>query len=313
MLAVALPILLGLGLLVLGGDLVVRGAGKLALAAGLSPLVVGLTVVAFCTSAPELAASVVAALAGSPALAVGNVLGSNIANIGLILGIAGLVRPITVQSAVLAREVPVMIGAFLLLQFLARDGSLSRVDGLVMLAVLAVYLVVMVRMELAAVEPGVEAQVRTSVGGRLGTAKSVGLVLGGVAALVFGADRLVSGASALARTSGLSDAVIGLTVMAVGTSLPELAASVAAARKGQGDIVLGNVVGSNIFNVLCILGATAAIHPIEGGMATFTADGWVATGFAVALWPLLGRGRTLFRHEAALLLVGWAAYTWWLL
>lgn len=139
------------------------------------------------------------------------------------------------------------------------------------------------------------------------------MVVGGVIMLVMGADRLVLGATSLARASGLSEAVVGLTVMAIGTSLPELAASVAAARNGQGDIVLGNVVGSNIFNVLCILGATAVIRPIEGEMTTFTRDLWVTVAFAVALWPLLGRGRTLFRHEAALLLVGWGVYTWWLL
>lgn len=277
------------------------------------PLVVGLTVVAFCTSAPELAASITAAYAGSPALAVGNVLGSNIANAGLILGIAGLVRPIAVQSTVLAREVPVMIGASLLLVALSWDGSLSRADGVGMLVVLGGYLALMVRAELRAQEPGVEAEVVASVGESSSRARSVALLVAGVGMLVVGADRLVAGATALARASGLSEAVVGLTVMAVGTSLPELSASVAAARKGQGDMVLGNVVGSNIFNVLCILGATAAIHPIEGVMAAFTRDLWIAVAFAAALWPLLGRGRTLFRHEAALLLVAWGLYTWWLL
>lgn len=308
----ALSIVLGLVLLVAGGDVVVRGAGRLAIAAGVKPLVVGLTVVAFCTSAPELAASVTAAFAGSPALAVGNVLGSNIANLGLILGISGLVRPIVVHSTVLTREVPVMIGASVLLLALGWDGSLSRIDGVGMLVALAVYLVFMVRAELAAREPDVEAEVVESVGAG-SRAVSASLVLLGVGMLVAGADRLVAGATSLARSSGLSEAVVGLTVMAVGTSLPELAASVAAARKGQGDIVLGNVVGSNIFNVLCILGTTAVIRPIEREMAVFTRDLWVAVAFAAGTWPLLGRGRTLFRHEAALLLVGWCLYTWWLL
>lgn len=309
----ALSLLLGLALLVAGGDVVVRGAGKLAIAAGVRPLVVGLTIVAFCTSAPELAASVTAALAGSPALAVGNVLGSNIANVGLILGIAGLVRPIVVQSTVLTREVPAMIVASLLLVGLAWDGTLSRPDGVAMLLSLGAYLAVMVRTELRAHEPRVEAQVEASVGAKMSFGGSIALVVVGVGMLVLGADRLVAGATALARSSGLSEAVVGLTVMAVGTSLPELAASVAAAHKGQGDIVLGNVVGSNIFNILCILGATAVIRPIEGGMADFTRDLWVGVGFAVALWPMLGRGRTLFRHEAALLVVGWCAYTCWIL
>lgn len=309
---VALWILVGLVLLVAGGEVVVRGAGKLAIAAGIRPLVVGLTVVAFCTSAPELAASVTAAFAGSPGLAVGNVLGSNIANIGLILGLSGLLRPISVQSVVLAREVPVMILAGLLLAGLAWDGSLSRLDGIVLLTALVVYLAVMVRAELRAQEPGVEAEVRDSVGDTSSRGRSVALVIVGVGMLILGADRLVLGATGLARASGLSEAVVGLTVMAVGTSLPELAASLAAARKGQGDIVLGNVVGSNIFNVLCILGATAVIQPIEGAMAAFTRDLAVVVAFSVLLWPLLGRGRTLFRHEAGILLVGWGGYTWWI-
>lgn len=229
---------------------------------------------------------------------------------GLILGIAGLVRPVSVHSAILAREVPVMIGATLLLVALASDGSLTRVDGIGMLAVLALYLVLMVRAELRAQEPAVEAEVVESVGETASRGRSVALLVGGLALLAVGADRLVVGATSLARASGLSEAVVGLTVMAVGTSLPELAASVAAARKGQGDIVLGNVLGSNIFNVLCILGATAVIHPIEGIMSAFTRDLWVAVAFATALWPLLGRGRTLYRYEAALLLAGWGLYTW---
>ena len=201
----------------------------------------------------------------------------------------------------------------ILLVVLGWDGSLSRGDGLVMLAFLAVYLVAMVRAELRASEPAVEAEVVEAVGPGGSRAASVALVVLGVGMLVVGADQLVSGASALARSSGLSEAVIGLTVMAVGTSLPELAASLAAARKGQGDIVLGNVVGSNVFNVLCILGATAAIRPIEGAMGAFTRDLGVTVAFALVLWPLLWRGRTLFRHEAALLLGGWGAYTWSLL
>lgn len=310
---VALSILIGLVLLVVGGDVLVRGAGRLAMAAGMRPLVVGLTVVAFGTSAPELAASVTAAFAGSPALAVGNVLGSNIANVGLILGISGLVRPIVVQSTVLAREVPMMIASSLLLVALAWDGSLSRADGAVMVVVLCGYLAVMVRAELRAHEPAVDAEVVASVGETSSRARSVMLVVVGIVILVVGADRLVAGAASLARSSGLPEAVVGLTVMAVGTSLPELAASVVAAAKGHGDIVLGNVVGSNLFNVLCILGVTAAIHPIEGVMDVFRRDLWMAVVFAAVLWPLLGRGRTLYRHESALLLTGWCCYTWWLL
>lgn len=304
-------IVAGIVLLVAGGDTVVRGAGRLALAAGVRPLVVGLTVVAFCTSAPELAASITAANAGSPGLAVGNVLGSNIANIGLILGLSGLVRPIRVQSTLLRRELPVLLAASLAVMLLARDGSLSRGDGALLLAALFTYLGVMIRAELRAVELATDAEVQEAVG-KGGVLPNLGWVGLGVGFLVAGADQLVDGAVGLARRSGLSEAVVGLTIVAVGTSLPELAASIAAARKGQGDIVLGNVVGSNIFNVLCILGATAVIQPIEGAMAAFTRDLAVVVAFSVLLWPLLGRGRTLFRHEAGILLVGWGGYTWWI-
>lgn len=307
MLLIVVSLVLGFGLLVAGGDVVVRGAGRLALAAGIQPLVVGLTVVAFCTSAPELAASVTAALAGSPALAVGNVIGSNIANIGLILGLSALLRAITVQSSVLVREVPVMIGATLLLFTLGLDGSLSRLDGAAFFAALLVYLVFMVRAELAAREPKVESEVVESVGETGSIGRSLVYVVVGVVMLVLGADRLVYGATELARASGITEEVIGLTVMAVGTSLPELAASLAATRRGQGDIVLGNVVGSNIFNILCILGATPLVQPIDG-MAAFTPDLLVALGFSVALVPLLGRTRIVFRYEAALLLVAYVVY-----
>lgn len=306
----ALWIVLGLALLVTGGDVVVRGAGQLALAAGVRPLVVGLTVVAFSTSAPELAASTTAALAGSPGLAVGNVLGSNIANIGLILALSALVRPVDVQSTVLTREVPVMIGATALTGALASDGTLGRADGALLLVALGLYLALMLRMELRAREPAVEAEVVERVEGRGGALRSVGRVLGGAALLVVGADRLVLGATELARAWGLSEAVVGLTVMAVGTSLPELAASLAAARRGEGDLVLGNVVGSNIFNLLCILGITVLVQPIEGAMDTFRGDLWVTLGFALILWPMLGRTRRVFRAEAALLLVLWGGYTW---
>lgn len=310
--SIAFALVVGLVLLVVGGDIVVRGAGKLAISAGIKPLVVGLTVVAFCTSAPELAASVTAALGGSPALAVGNVLGSNIANAGLILGLAGLWRPIAVQSSVLAREVPVMIAATAGLLALGWDGTLSRLDGLALLGALSVYLGLMVRAELRAQEPEVEAEVVEAVGRTDPRWRSFMLVVVGVGMLVLGANQLVHGATALARSWGMPEAVVGLTVMAVGTSLPELAASLAAAHKGQGDIVLGNVVGSNIFNILCILGTTAAISPIEGGMHAFGRDLWVALGVAAMLWPMLGRGRTLYRHEAAVLLLGYAGYTWWI-
>lgn len=306
-------IFVGIALLMFGGELVVRGAGRLALAAGLSPLVVGLTVVAFCTSAPEMAASLVAARQGTPEMALGNVIGSNIANIGLILGLAGLLRPIPIHSRILLREMPLVIGATALFALLAWDGRLSRGDGGVLLAALVGYVGWMLRSELRkgeavlAQEYGEVLEVR----GR-GSARSVltqlGLVLGGVALLVVGAEALVRGAVAIATASGVSPRVIGLTVVAVGTSLPELASSLVAVWKKEGDIVLGNVLGSNIFNVLGILGVTALVSPLAVDIASTGFDLWVLVILSVALLPIFWSGGALKRWEGALLLASYAAY-----
>ncbi len=304
-------ILAGVVLLVLGGDLIVRGAGRLALAAGLSPLVVGLTVVAFCTSAPELAASLVAATKGTPELALGNVIGSNIANIGLILGLAGLLNPIPVPGTILLREMPLMIGATALFALLAWDGAFSRVDGTLLVVALVVYVGWMLRAEKTK-EKGsdklTEEYSEALGSGRGSLAAQVGLVLGGVALLVGGAELLVRGAVDIATASGLSPRVIGLTVVAVGTSLPELASSLVASWKKEGDIVLGNVLGSNIFNVLGILGVTAIVHPFSVDIAATGFDLWVLVILSVALLPIFWAGSALRRGEAAVLLVGYGLY-----
>ncbi len=302
-------IVAGVALLVMGGELVVRGAGRLALAAGLSPLVVGLTVVAFCTSAPELAASLVAATRGTPELALGNVIGSNIANIGLILGLAGLLRPIPVQSGILLREMPLVIGATALFALLAWDGGFSRLDGALLVAALVVYVGWMLRAEMRRGSGELAeayAEHLPARGG--GLAAQAGLVLGGVALLVGGAELLVRGAVEIATASGISPRVVGLTVVAVGTSLPELASSLVAAWKKEGDIVLGNVLGSNIFNVLGILGVTALVSPFSVDIAATGFDLWVLVGLSVALLPIFWAGSALRRWEAALLLGSYAAY-----
>lgn len=298
----------GLVLLAVGGEVVVRGASRLAIALGVKPVVVGATVLAAATSAPELASSLTAVYAGSPAIAVGNVLGSNIANIGLILGLSGLLAPLSVHSVLLARELPVMVGASLLLVVLGADGDLSRVDGWLLLAGLVAYLWTVVRVERRGADPVLETEVRVAVGGAREPLKQLAVVVGGVVVLVVGADQLVDGAVGLARAWAVPEAVIGLTVVAVGTSLPELAASLAAARRGHADLVLGNVIGSNLFNVLGILGLTAAARPLVGAMAGMERDQWVALGFALFLVPALGRARRLSRQEAGLLLGAYAVY-----
>jgi cation:H+ antiporter len=307
----ALWIAIGLLLLVLGGELVVRGAGRLALLLGVRPLVVGLTVVAFSTSAPELAASLTAALAGSPGLALGNVIGSNIANVGLILGLCGLFRDIPVQSAFLRREAPMLIVSALLILAFLRDGRLSGIESGALLTILVGYIGVMLYMESTAKPDAIDAEVVAAHPRSEGRWTQLFVVVCGVSLLILGANRLVAGATTVAQALGISERVIGLTIVAVGTSLPELASSLVAVRKGHGDLVLGNVVGSNIFNVLCILGITGLVAPVSQGEPV-QVDLWVMIGFSLALVWLMRRGRTLYRGEAALLLLTYAVYVYFL-
>ncbi|MDZ7800942.1 MAG: calcium/sodium antiporter [Trueperaceae bacterium] len=301
-------ILAGIVLLYGGGQLLVNGASALARAWGLGPMVIGLTVVAFGTSAPELAASLAAALDGAPEIAAGNVVGSNIANIALILGVTALVRPLHSEARFLRREMPIMVGAALLLALLFADGRLGRVDGAVFLVALAAYLIVLFRGEELpttheSFARGLPAPPRPG-----SLAAPLVRTLAGLALLVLGAQALVAGATALARMAGVPELLIGLSVVAVGTSLPELAASVVAASKRAPEIALGNVVGSNVFNVLGILGVTAAIRPIEVPLEALAPDLAVMMAFSVVLWVFLATGLRLGRREAGLLLALYAAF-----
>jgi cation:H+ antiporter len=276
----------GLVLLILGGDLLVRGALALALRLGLPAAVIGATVMGFGTSAPELAASLEAALSGLPGIALGNVVGSNVANIGLILGAAALLAPAAADRTTLRRDGTAMLLAALACAALALlPGGIGRLAGTGLLAGLALYLWIALRGGKAEAEPA-------GVAGPLW--RGLAFAAAGLAAVVLGAGWLVEGASALAARAGVSEAVIGLTLVAVGTSLPELAASVAAAARGRGDLALGNVLGSNVFNVLGILGATALIAPLPGGVLSplDPAAMVAATVLALALAAAgrLGRG-----------------------
>ena len=305
-----LSTLAGFVLLVAGGELVVRGAGGLALSLGIRPVIVGLTVIAFSTSAPELAASATAASDGHAEIAVGNVLGSNLANVGVILGLVGLLRPLPVQSTFLQREVPALLASAVLLLLVLLDGAASRVDGVLLLSALVIYLVWLLRNARSTEDPWLEEEVNQMrrLFGRA-TAVRVGQLAAGVAVLVLGADLLVGGASVLAKSAGVPESFIGLTVVAIGTSLPELASSLAAVRAGEVDLVLGNVVGSNIFNVLFILGLSAALFPFELAPGAFRNELWANLALTAALAPILRRGNALLRGEAALLL---GAYVFWL-
>ncbi len=299
-------IVAGVGLLYLGGEFLVRGAVDLARRVGLSPLVVGLTVVAFGTSSPELAATLAASFEGSPAVAVGNVFGSNVANLGLILGAAALVFPLTADARFLRREVPLMIVVSALVWPLGRDGVYGRLEGFALLALLTLYLVVLLR-----------GRERSEVGTRyreLGGEvhrplwRSAAAVAGGIAGLVAGAHFLVDGAVAVARGFGVPETVIGLTLVAVGTSLPELASCLVAAARREGDIVLGNLVGSNLFNVLGILGTSALVRPLVLPFAAVRSDFAVMMAFSLAVVPLLLVGRRLSRLEGGLLVAAYAGY-----
>jgi cation:H+ antiporter len=297
----------GLALLYGGGESLVRGAVALATRAGISRLAIGLTVVAFGTSAPELAVSVDAALADADDVALGNVIGSNICNVALILGLAALVRPAKVRSKVVRLDAPLVVAASLVLAAMLASGGLGRVEGVGLLAALAAYVALTLRQA-----RGESKEMGEEFSGSLrrtrpGLAAGVLLVGGGMVAIVGGGHLLVGGAVQIARSAGVSEAVIGLSMVAVGTSLPELATSVVAAARGESDIAVGNVLGSNLFNILGILGVTATIEPLARGGV-----GWIDIGAMIGLslliLPMLFTRSRLGRAEGTVLLIAYAAY-----
>ncbi len=312
--------LLGLVLLVVGAEALVRGASRLAAAVGVSPLVVGLTVVAFGTSAPELAVSISAAVS-SPAganIALGNVVGSNIFNVLFILGVSALVTPLVVSQQLVRRDVPLMIGASVVVWFLAADGRVGRLDGLLLVAGIigyTTYAFVQGRNEGRAVVKEDAADFGRSVRASGGVGRNLLWVAAGLGMLVLGSRWLVQGAVALAQSLGVSDLVIGLTVVAAGTSLPEVATSVMAGLRGERDIAVGNVVGSNLFNLLCVLGGSAAVAP--GGVmvspVAIAFDLPVMTATAVACLPIFFTGHRISRWEGGVFLGYYIAYVSYLM
>lgn len=296
----------GIVLLTGGAEGLVRGASSLARRIGLSALVIGLTVVSVGTSLPELVVSLGASLQGSGSLALGNVVGSNISNIGLILGVAALVQPLRVEAQVVRVDVPLLVIASLLLVALILDGLLGRVDGMLLVAGIIAYLFYNVQSaqdEAPEIREGAE-EVLSSVHPLW---MDLGLVALGIGGLLAGAHFLVEGAVHIARSLGVTELVIGLTVVAVGTSLPELATSVVAARRGEGDIAIGNAVGSSVFNILGILGVTAVVQPLPtSGLGTVEVA--LMVGAAVVVLPLLRTGFLLGRREGLGLLLGYLGY-----
>ena len=319
-LMIAIYLLAGFTLLVGGAEVLVRGAARLAAQFGIQPLIIGLTVVAFGTSAPETAVSVQAAYAGSGDLAIGNVLGSNIANVLLILGITALVAPLVVSRQLIRLDVPLMIGASLLVYGLALDGNLNRLNGALLFVCIIAYTAFQVikgRQDTSnqaddefSEEYGLHQQPRPYA-----RVVNLGLLLAGLALLVGGANLLVHGAVELARAFGLSELVIGLTVIAIGTSLPELATSLIAVLKGERDIAVGNIVGSNLFNLLCVLGLTALVSPTAVPVASnaLAFDFPVMIAVAIACLPIFFNGYRISRWEGALFVSYYLLYTLYLI
>ncbi|MGQ9725182.1 MAG: calcium/sodium antiporter [Tepidimonas sp.] len=311
----------GLTALVVGASALVRGASKLALSIGISPLVVGLTIVALGTSAPEIAVSIGAVLNGRTDIAVGNVVGSNIFNVLFILGASALITPLVVHVQLIRQEVPIMVGASLLLLAFALDGRITWLEGAALTGLLIAYtafLVVQSRRESAANTAEFDAELQPAAAHAWDGKWPVQLALIGIglALLVVGSDWLVGAAVAFARALGVSDVVIGLTIVAAGTSLPEVATSIAAALKGERDIAVGNVVGSNTFNILGCVGIGGVV---SGGAGLSVApsllafDLWVMLAVALACLPVFLTGREIARWEGALFLGYYVAYTAYLI
>jgi cation:H+ antiporter len=311
--ATLLMVVAGLALLVAGAELLVRGASSLARAVGMPPLIIGLTVVAFGTSAPELAVSLGASLAGQPDIAMGNVIGSNMFNVLFILGISAAIVPLVVSSQLVRLDVPIMIGVSGLAWLMASDGVVDRLEGVMLLAGIVGYaamLILLGRSQGKSVaHAGPAAPVRRAAPMR-GLVVPALLVLAGLVLLVLGARWLVQGAVGLARVLGVSELLIGLTIVAAGTSLPELATSVIASIRGERDIAVGNIVGSNIFNILAVLGAAAAAapHGVAVSPAVLRFDLPVMSAAALVCLPVFFTGGRISRWEGALLLGYYAAY-----
>lgn len=294
--------------LLLGGNWLVDGGVAIARRFRISPLVIGMTIVAFGTSAPELLVSLVSAIKGSSGIAVGNVVGSNIVNICLILGLTAVISPIVTDKKKVLSNGTVMIAASLLLPLFALNSHISRLEGITLFLGLILFTAISVRKGRMS---GEDLKNQYSDKKNLPLKKALLFTIAACGLLAVGADILVDGATKLAQDIGVSDKVIGLTIVALGTSLPELAASVAAAFKKQMDISIGNIIGSNIFNILCVLGISAFIKPISIVNDSFQNDFWWMIGFSVAL-PILAclkQGR-LGRTAGIILLAGYAVYSW---
>ncbi len=307
----------GLVVLYFGAEWLVRGASRLASSLGVSPIVIGLTVVSLGTSAPELVVCLVAALQGNPGLAIGNVMGSNLANIGLILGLTSLVHPLEVKHRVVWREMPVMLLITFAIYPIAFDRVLSRMDGFMLLLVLLAYLVWVFRSghpdEIKSSHGPRDSMATSEEAASLLNLKDIGHVALGSAFLVLGGYCIVKGAVEVASALGISEVIIGLTVVAIGTSLPELATSLVAAMRQEVDIAVGNIIGSNIFNLTAIFGTTAIVRPIMIPETVLSRELAGVVFMSLLLLPILRNGWQIKRWEGALLLTAYIGMGWWLI
>lgn len=312
MLGNSLEIVAGLLLLVWGADRFVHGAAALARNLGVPAILVGLTIVAFATSAPEIVVSIVAALDGQPDLAVGNAIGSNTANIGLVLGGIALLKPIEITSATLRREMPALLAVSLLTVTLFLDSYLSRIDGFVLLTGLIIVMVWLTRLGLktSSVDP-MRADFEAEIPNDVSMPASILWLLLGLGLLLFGADLLVDAAIAIAQALGVSEIVIGVTLVALGTSIPEVAVSLLSALRGEYGLAIGNVVGSNIFNLLAVIGVAAAIEPAQLAPSVLSLHIFVMSGMTLALFAMTyeydGKG-LINRVEGGALFLAYVAY-----
>ena len=307
----------GLVLLYFGAEWLVRGSSELAIRFGISPLVVGLTVVAFGTSAPELVVSVKANLDGSGGMAIGNVVGSNICNIALVLGVGAVIFPLGIKRQVVRREMPVLLGSTLVFLLMIKDGVIGRLEGGALSVGVLIYVIaslVQARKEDPNVSEDLDPEViKAAKAGGLGRVSlNIFLIVIGALLLVLGADRMVVGGESIARFYGVPEAIIGLTLFAFGTSLPELATSVVGAMKKEGDIIVGNAVGSCIFNLLAVVGLAGVVSPLKGEGVTVIHLA-VMLALTVILMPMMLHRMKLDRWEGALLVTGYLGFTAWLI
>ncbi len=303
-------LIIGLALLVWSADKLVYGSAAIAKNVGISPLVIGMTIIAMGSSAPEMVVSATAALGGKTDTAVGNILGSNIANIALILGLTALVKPLSISSSILRRELPLMLGVTLCAGFMLWDNYLSFIEGCILAVLFIIFILTMMKFSKNAEQSDPLLQEQESeIPANVPSAKAIFWVVAGMALLIYSAGIVVDASVVIAKSFGMSDLVIGLTIVAVGTSLPELAASIAGVLKGEDDLAVGNIIGSNIFNILAVMALPAILAPSELNPLAMGRDFYIMLAISVLLLIFaVGKARTINRIEGILLLTCFVAY-----